>query len=293
MTDFVQRRVIKSENPLLGRNIEFDPRSLAFRSPLLGADADVRSVRHHINIGLLDQEVGSCTCNNQVNMIASDQVWSALTPAQQLFITLNPNAAVLDWYREVSRSDEYPGAWEPDDTGSSGTSASKITVKRQYARGYVNGYSSYEAKILIQNGMIGTGTYWYSSFNRPAADGRVEITSSAYRQGGHQYTGVEYDAENDRWVWLNSWGDWGVDGEFWFDTPTFDRLLREDGDVVQLVPNSEPQPEPDWDLMLYQQASSWAYGRLFARWTKAGKAADAFVVWAEKKGLRMREEVGS
>lgn len=287
MNDFVHYQRIPSDNPLLGRNIEEDLRSRAFRPALLEDSEDVKSVRHNVNIPVLSQVVGSCTCNNQINMIASDQIWATLSQPERDAIALAPNAAVLDWYREVTRTDEFTGAWEPEDTGSSGTSASKVTVRRGYASGFVNGYSRHEGAIMLQRGTIGMGSWWYSSFDRPASDGRVAIAPGAYRAGGHQYTGVELDLENRRVVWRNSWDDdWGVDGEFWYDFETWDRLIAEHGDIVQLVPKSLPQPEPDWDQMLYDEVSPWAYGRLFSKLTKAGKASTAFKIWAEKKIYR-------
>jgi hypothetical protein len=288
MSELVEYRRLRSSNPLLGRNIEKDARSLAYRPQLL-EEEDFESIRHHVNIGVLNQAVGCCTAGNQINMIASDQIWKTLTDQQKAVILADPNEAMLDWYREITRTDEFALAWEPDDTGSSGTSASKTTVRRGFSRGFINGYNLRESFAMFQNGTIGIGSWWYSSFNRPARDGRVTITPDAYKQGGHQYTGIELDFENGRVVMLNTWNyDWGVDGEFWYDFETFDRLLLEDGDLVQLVPDNQPPPEPDWDLMLAEHLRPWAVQSSWQRIVNPGKASRAAAAsreWLARKAL--------
>jgi hypothetical protein len=76
-----------------------------------------------------------------------------------------------------------------------------------------------------------TGVNWYEGFDKPSADGVVEISGSI--RGGHEFEvhGIDVDARTVRCV--NSWGpDWGDGGSFTMSWSTWDRLLHEQGDVT-------------------------------------------------------------
>jgi hypothetical protein len=282
----VYTKEIPSDDPLLGRNVEHDPRSRAY-AYRRDAGATLRSARHRTHLPTLDQHVGSCTCNTVLKLISYDQHWPTLTAAQRLAIGIDPNALVDDLYRETTRNDEFDGAWEPNDTGSSGTSASKTIVRRGWAKGFQHTFSLDDALFALSDWAVGLGAWWYSSFDNPSNDGGVTLTASARRRGGHEFVLDEIDVENQI-VWgQNSWGDdFGIDGRFWFPWRDLERLLDEDGDIVRLVPLDEPAPEPNWDLMLAKPLRDWAYGRtLWSRVTKAGKARAAAVEWLTRKGL--------
>ncbi len=282
----IRTEVLQSDDPLLGRNVGHDPRSRAYAYQPSGAP--LHSVRHHSHIETLDQHVGSCTCNTVVKLCSYDQHWQTLNQdIQQTALRTNPNMMVDDWYRETTRNDEFAGAWEPDDTGSSGTAASKTAVRRGYAKGFRHSFSFDDTLAMLVEMAIGVGVWWPSTFDQPDSTGFVSLRSTSRKRGGHEFVLDEIDVEHEL-VWgQNSWGpDWGVDrGRFNFTWADLERLLNEDGDAVQLVPLDEPAPEPDWDLMLAPPLKAWAYSRGFSKFTKAGKAAAASREWLQRKGL--------
>lgn len=80
----------------------------------------------------------------------------------------------------------------------------------------------------------------------PDANGLVRVTGQV--RGGHEYELDEIDAERRLIGVTNSWGpEFGVGGRFYIGFDDFARLLSEDGDVTDLVPLTEPAPQPTPD----------------------------------------------
>ncbi len=287
MADLVYTKKLPIYDSLLGRHVEHDERSRAFPSRRVFGLEQPQDVDHDLVLPPLHQTVGSCTIHTQVALCSFGPHWQALTPAQQQAITSDPEAFALNWYRYTTHNDEFDGAYEPDDTGSSGLSASKCTVHHGYAKGYVHGFSLADAFTILNHQPYGQGTVWYDSMFNTSSSGEVKITQGSGIAGGHEYTAIGNDVANRRIWYRNSWGSgWGVNGEFWMSWDTVDRLLHEDGDVVALVPNDMPVPEPDWDLMLAKPLREWAFSKnVWSRFTKAGRAATAGREWLTRKGL--------
>lgn len=280
----IYTKQIPSDDPLLGRNIEHDPRSRAFAFQAAGDP--LASVRHLSNIRTLNQHVGSCTCHTALKLCTYIH-WFTLTMQQRADIINDPDGMATDWYRETTRNDEFDGEWEPTDTGSSGTSASKTAVRRGYAKGFNHAFRFDDTLAMLAKRAIGIGAWWYNSFDQPDHTGLVQLTSTSRRRGGHEFVLDELDVEHEQ-VWAqNSWGNgFGIEGRFRFSFDDLERLLNEDGDSVQLIPLDELTPEPNWDLMLAKPLRDWAYSRnIWSRFTKAGKAAAASRDWLTRKGL--------
>jgi hypothetical protein len=281
----IKTRIIRSSDPLLGRNVGHDPRSRAFA--FKAADEPLKPVRHLSSISTLDQHVGSCTCDTVLKLCTYGANWSALNDVQQLAIKSAPDYMVDDWYRETTRNDEFDGAWEPDDTGSSGTSAAKTAVRHGYAKGFQHSFSFDDALHMLAKQPIGIGVNWYSSFDNPGVNGLVVLTPTARVRGGHEFVLDELDVEHEMIGAQNSWGpSWGAMGRFYFSFDDLGHLLNEDGDAMRLIPLDQPAPEPDWDLVLAKPLKDWANSKsAWSRFTKAGKARAAAVEWLSRKGL--------
>jgi len=246
-----------------------------------------QDVMHELMLPPLNQSVGSCTIHTQIALCSFDPHWRALTDEQKSKVSADPEGFALDWYRWVTRNDEFDGAYEPDDTGSSGLSASKCSVHFGYAKGYVHAFSLAEAFSILNHQPYGQGTVWKESMFYPSSSGEVRISPGSADVGGHEYTAIGNDVTNRRIWYRNSWSsNWGINGNFWMSWDTVDRLLHEDGDVVALIPNDMPVPDPDWDLMLAKPLRDWAYAKnVWSRFTKAGRAAEASREWLTRKGL--------
>lgn len=216
----------------LGRLVEHDERSRAYRVP--PSVAPLKSVRHWRHAPITDQgELGSCTCEALVSAMAC-------TPAYEPIMRRYPRL-VLDHhlaerlYRVATQVDAFPGAWPPDDTGSSGLAACKAAQRAGYVSGYRWGFGLDDTLQALQNGPVMLGVRWFEGMDNPSADGEIRPTGAL--RGGHEVclTGINADA---RRVWLdNSWGEsWGVDGQAWLSWSDLADLLDQDGDAVQLVP---------------------------------------------------------
>ena len=269
----------------LGRNINHDPRSLRFVVSPAKVDKSVTWNRH---IPILDQgDLGSCTGNAETGLLGSDPFWPALSATIQGELN---EAMAVKIYSLATQLDNYAGTYPPDDTGSDGLSVNKAAQQLKFISGYVHATSVDEAKTLIQQGPFIIGTSWTTNMDNPNPQGIIKKPQGGTVRGGHEYVCRERDAENDLWWFDNSWGPtFGKAGRFAYDSNGMEALLAQGGDVTQSVPLSQPPPTPspgDPDLETWWTATKpWAEGHAFSTKTKAGKAANASIDLAKKKGL--------
>jgi hypothetical protein len=210
----------------LGRNIDHDERSKAFPAMV----APLRTVRHERRCPPYDQgELGSCTGNAMAGALMTD-------PFYRQGRDLGEKDAV-ELYAEATRLDRFPGVYPPDDTGSSGLAVAKAAKREGYISSYRHAFGLQQALGALVVGPVITGVKWYSSFDHPLPTGEVRIADDAFVRGGHEFEVNGIEVENRR-VWcVQSWGPtWGGlgDGTFWLSWDTWDLLLRDMGDVVQL-----------------------------------------------------------
>lgn len=231
----------------LGRSVFHDARSLQYKVEVRGS-VTPKSVKHESRIGVLDQNtagpggtgLGTCTCHSGVKLLSYEPYWSSLPEEVQRQLT---DQTAVNLYREVTRIDPFPGAWEPDDTGSNGLSVAKVLKGRGWISGYQTATTLDEYHTAIQAAPFSAGTIWFSGMDTPNSEGIV--TATGHPRGGHQYTCDEYDAARDLWWFTNSWSPyWGKNGRFALDTPNFLRLMGMRGDVTTYVPLSLPAPTP-------------------------------------------------
>ena len=120
----------------LGRHVQHDPRSLAYR---VGRTAEPKTVRWERRIPIFDQgNLGSCTINAQLGVLGTDPFYDLL-PADVQTALHSPDVQqrlVQPLYREETKLDPFDGAWEPDDTGSDGLSAAKVAKAHGWCSGY-------------------------------------------------------------------------------------------------------------------------------------------------------------
>lgn len=267
----------------LGRHLNHDPRSLAFR---VGQTATPKSVTWERRIPILDQgDLGSCTGNATVGVLGTEPFFSTLNAQEKG--TLNEDLAV-SIYGQATTLDSYPGQYPPDDTGSDGLSIAKAVKLRGLISGYQHILSIGEAHAAIQNGPFIVGTLWTNDMFKP--DARGVVTPSGKPAGGHEYECNGYDLDHDEWLFCNSWNtSWGVDGTFRMSTKSLQYLLSQQGDATPFVPltapapapQPQPQPQPADPLANFPRATldAWASSRK-SWWSKAQKAAaDAYITW--------------
>ncbi|MEV7389637.1 hypothetical protein [Streptomyces sp. NPDC091215] len=242
----------------LGRHVRHDPRSADYALPALPKSA-IKNVIWERHIPILDQgQIGSCEPNTGVELLATNAVgYTGVTSVQiSKSDTQGEFAAGATWqinedmalqlYRLLTRIDDYPGSWEPDDTGSDGLTMAKALVMLGLSDVYHHAFTYKAAVSALQKGPVAFGTVWYNSMFDPKPDGEIIVDPSSGVAGGHAYMSRQFDADNDR-VWIdNHWAEsWGLDGRAWVSGTGMTTLLKAQGDVI--VPHligAAPTPTP-------------------------------------------------
>lgn len=227
-----------------GRNINHDPQSIPYR---MGRTATPKSVEWDIFIPILNQAaIGKCVAESGAEILGSELFWPTLDATLKARLSTSVDTAegwTSDLYRELTRYDPFPGAWEPDDTGSNGLTLAKRLKARGLISGYRHALNVGEAEAAIQDGPFALGTMWLSGMETPRPDGTVRVEGSPL--GGHEYVCFKRDAERDLWWMRNHWTeDWGLRGTFAYDTPGLQTLMDMQGDITVMVPLTQPAPTP-------------------------------------------------
>lgn len=216
----------------LGRHVEHDPRSKAY-GVVAGAKSKPKSVDHRRHCAAFNQgELGSCTGNAMAGALMTGTLF---VPGREL----SEEHAVL-LYAHATALDDISGTFPPEDTGSSGIAVAKAAVKAGYLYAYRHAFGLDQALLALSRGPVIVGVGWYSSFDEPLGNAaELRVAPGATLRGGHEVELLGLDIEHRMVKGINSWGEeWGADGRFCWSFDTFERLLREDGDVV--VPIAHP-----------------------------------------------------
>lgn len=289
----------------LGRKVEHDPQSRAYRVDIASVTTLV-SAKHARHIGPLDQgNLGSCVGNAATGVLATDPFFSTIPVETQQHLA---EAFAVDLYSLATQVDDAPGAYPPDDTGTSGLAVSKVLKSKGLISGYTHAFSTDDALRALVDRPLLVGVNWYRSFFYPDPSGHITVAPGSYVDGGHEFVVDEINAEEQYVGATNSWGpDWGDAGRFYMDFTLFDRLLSEQGDAISLVPITQPAPFPSptpvpvppspaptpgpapepvdvdaADAALWAVAQPWA-GLRHVMLNK--RVADALTTWAKSKGL--------
>lgn len=284
-------------HPRLGRNVKLDSRSLAYA--VQPADVPVTSVRHQQFIPVLDQgNIGSCTGNAAVSC-AYHVPYTAFGAPYWAYAPDETGA--LAWYHDNTDNDDYPGTWEPDDTGSDGLTASKMALRAGIITGYQAALdldSSLQA-LMDRPGI--TGIPWYNSMFDAPSSGLLTVTPGSGLAGGHELCVDEIvtaDAPGNGTSKLlvggpNSWGSlWGAAGRWYLTADDWWQLRKQQGDVYFWTAKSQPAPVPPSpngppvdadDLSLWNATLPFRHDHHVS--PHIVQAAHALTAWGDKKGL--------
>lgn len=208
----------------LGRHVQFDERSRAFRVQAPGAPLVSKLWPRRLK-PLNQGATGSCTGNALVGVLATEPY---ARPGTNYTQTLARKV-----YAKATELDSISGIWPPTDTGSTVLCA----MKAAQSMGLITGYSwCFGADDVLRTlstiGPVEIGLNWYSGFDKPMPRSGL-VKASGIVQGGHAFELHGLDVQKEL-VWAyNSWGaKWGVKGRFCFSFETLRRLLKEDGEAV-------------------------------------------------------------
>lgn len=209
----------------LGRHVEHDPASRNFAA----ARATKRkTVLHKRTRAPFDQgDLGSCTGNAMCGVLVT-QPWKHSRLSERTAVELYELATTLD---------NAPGAYPPDDTGSSGLAVCKAAKQLEYISAYHHAFGIDHALDALVLAPVIIGISWYTSFDTPDENGVIEIADGATVRGGHEVELLGIDVDAETVTGINSWGTgWGAKGRFTMSWATLARLLAEQGDVTVPVP---------------------------------------------------------
>jgi len=211
----------------LGRHLEpnHDPASRAFPA----AVAPLVTTLHAHRGPVLDQgQLGSCTGNAVSQALNTDP----LRPAERRLLTEADAVGIYTW---ATHHDPYPGAYPPDDTGSSGLAVAKAARKLGLIHSYRHAFGLDHALGALVLAPVIIGIPWLADMFTPDPDGYLSRTGTV--AGGHEVALIGLDVEHRNVTVLNSWGSgWGNGGTALMHWADLDALLGQGGDVTVLHP---------------------------------------------------------
>lgn len=210
----------------LGRHVEHDERSRAFKVFPEEVPAPITVFWQHTGDALDQLALGSCTGNAGAQNLNT-------APLRRSSDPLRTEDDAVTFYSEATRVDGFDGAWPPEDTGSSGIAVAKVLRRHGLVSSYRHAFGLAAALAALRLGPLMVGTVWRGDMFTP--DDRGFITPTGEDVGGHEWTLLGVDVRGGYVEALNSWGPrWGLAGRFRLRIPDFGDLLSADGDVIQL-----------------------------------------------------------
>lgn len=213
----------------LGRHVEHDKRSRDY--PAARATVPIGPIRHRRISRILDQgNLGSCTGNAIAGLLGTEPFYKPWP----YHPTMN-EAEALKLYERGTQLDAFPGAYPPDDTGSTGLAVAKAAKEAGLIGSYAHAFGVEHALGALMLAPAIAGFQWYDSFDEPVGGRVIALAAGAVVRGGHEVELVGIvDRGPDRFVEaVNSWGRaWGHKGHFLIPLDLFERLLDEEGDVT-------------------------------------------------------------
>lgn len=225
--------IFEPSDPRLGRHQYHDPRSRLHDARRLARQAGTPQspVVHARHAPIWDQgDIGDCTANACLGMLMTEPFYNGTRTFTE--------ADCVEFYSYETRIDNavIPGAYPPDDTGSTGLFSMKAARSRGYITGYRHAFSLADAVALLGRQPISVGIPWLESMFDTDGAGNVVVAPGSPIAGGHQIVFDAVDPTSRRLRFANSWGtSWGDHGWGWITYGQLGALLRRGGDVVTAV----------------------------------------------------------
>lgn len=221
---------IDQQDPRLGRNVWHHPgsRNYAARQATTAKRRD-KAHRTYDRVPNPNQPRGNCTGCAEAMM--------GNTAGNRVKGTVLDMGDADRIYSLATRKDPFPGAWPPEDTGSSGLAAAMAAVELGIGTRY-EWYFGLDATLDgLQQHALSVGTWWTWDMFTPDKTGLVRPTGG--KAGGHQWLLRAHDVSVSRLtigkqrIGGRCW--WGAFRNFWMTVDDFAELLADDGDVHRTI----------------------------------------------------------
>ena len=227
MSDDVYVKIVEQQDLRLGRQVVHDPRSRGF-AVRSGVD---RSTWRDKAIRIYDPTPNPNQCHGECTFVTKAMQFNAV--GNRVAGRVLKMDTVHKGYSIATGIDPWDGAWEPDDTGSSGLASAKAAQQLGLGGEYrwLFGGADEVVQAVNEGWAVSVGTRWdYAMFDQDS-QGRIHIGGG--EAGGHQYLIRGYWKSRD-WVLGRCW--WGDFKDFWISRADLDTLLHDYGDAhVQKV----------------------------------------------------------
>lgn len=209
----------------LGRHQAHDERSRAYALPARALPT--APVMHERHIAVFDQgDLGCCTAAAQLGMLATGPL-----DLRKRFTLADVHA----FYHDETVADEadIPGVWPPEDTGSAGIYACKVSRARGWISAYQHAFSPTTAIGWLGHQPMSIGIPWLNSMFDLAKGNIISVDRRSGVAGGHQVCADGVDPMHSMIRITNSWGTgWGDHGRAWMRYSDLAWLLGQGGDAV-------------------------------------------------------------
>lgn len=216
----------------LGRHLHHDPQNREYPiRALLPRATTPRTqpwwARHNWDQG----NEGSCTAQAASGVVATSP-FRMTQPMRDALPAYDAFQERSELYREAQKHDPWPGeSYE----GSSTDAPFKVLRNRGQIREWRWVFGIQDLRdTLNAHGPVAIGSWWYADMFHPDDKGYVSVSGA--KVGGHAYEIYWWDADDDRYGALNSWGrSWGRNGRFWITSDQMETLLLDQGEAVTVV----------------------------------------------------------
>lgn len=226
---------IPAFDPRLGRHVHHEDQSRHFSLPIESPPR--QDVQHATHGPTLDQNgFGACTGFSMIQCLNTDPFYSY---RQKIGESLLGYREAMEIYARATRLDPWPGAFPPDDTGSSPLAAMKAARQAGLIREHRWAFGIEAVLGAIAHTPLCVGTIWRESMSHPNRNGLVKPSGGI--AGGHAYLLSGYQIVSKRisknLFWFrNSWSiSWGLIGGFCMTVGDFEKLLNADGEACRPV----------------------------------------------------------
>lgn len=215
-----------TRSPKLDRTIFFDPKSRDYPITAVLAENSPRSYTWGLDLRLDQGEEGAC-----VSFALNHEL--AATNKKVKGVT---NQQAFEWYKEMQGVDEWEGE---NYSGTSVLAGAKVITSRGYYKEYRWAFGIDQALLAIsRKGPCVAGLNWYSGMFDTDENGFIHASGSW--QGGHAIIVRGVNLKKEYVLLTNSWGgNWGQGGNCKLSFYDFDKLLKEQGELMVPIRTSK------------------------------------------------------